>query len=176
MIDDKHDKIESKANARIRRHTLGLVGFLVLVCLVASLSSLSAQPSTSTAARESPHAREKLLYIVTTLSEYDSGHRDTIRGFDRLRETLIPVVRESIESMIMSGFDVDLVIICHYNMTRRNLIREALPATVGLQVWDNASPLGYKLEGGIFEVALPWHHAGTDPRSHSVFFFSFHQM
>jgi hypothetical protein len=88
----------------------------------------------------------KILYIVTTLSEYDSGARNTVKGNDRLRETLIPVVRESVESMLSFGFQVDLVLVCHYEMTREQLVRDALPSSVGLQIWDTATPLGYKLE------------------------------
>lgn len=88
----------------------------------------------------------KILYIVTTLQEFDSGRRGTARGYDRLQKTLIPVLVEGIESMLRIGFEVDLVVICHYSMTRSHLIREALPASVGIEIWDNATPLGYKLE------------------------------
>lgn len=90
--------------------------------------------------------RWKILYIVTTLQEYDSGRRDTTRGYDRLRQTLIPVMVEGIESMLRVGFDVDLFVICHYPMKRSHLIREALPKSVGIEIWDDATPLGYKLE------------------------------
>ena len=87
----------------------------------------------------------KLLYIVTSLAEYDNGKRKTIQGFDRFQETFIPVLRESVESLLWQGFQVDVVVIAHYNMTRSFLIRENLPESVGLQIWDNASPLGYRM-------------------------------
>jgi hypothetical protein len=154
MIDDKNEKIESAVNARARRQIVSLLACLGLVLLTSSLLSMSSSSARSSSHSMSSaaaidggtHAPWKVLYVVTTLSEYDNGHRDTVRGHDRLQETLIPVVREGIESMVRSGFEVDLVLICHYNMTRRHLIRDALPATVGLEIWSDASPLGYKLE------------------------------
>ena len=50
--------------------------------------------------------------------------------------------------MLSGGFSVDVVLICHFTMQpeRLELVRNSLPSQVGLQVWDNASPLGYKLE------------------------------
>ncbi|OEU07911.1 hypothetical protein FRACYDRAFT_250536 [Fragilariopsis cylindrus CCMP1102] len=42
----------------------------------------------------------RILYTVTTLSEYDKGTRATTRGFDRLMKTLVPVVKEGVISMI----------------------------------------------------------------------------
>ena len=147
MTDDKHDKIESVANGRIRRHMLWLLACLGVVWTLSSILSSTASPDSS-ASLVSPSRlpRQKVLYIVTTLSEYDTGSRNTLRGFDRLKETFIPVVREGIESMIRVGLNVDLVVISHYNMTRSRLIREALPGMVGMEVWDDATPLGYKLE------------------------------
>jgi hypothetical protein len=70
----------------------------------------------------------------------------TTKGYDRLRQTFIPVLRESVESLISFGFQVDVVVIAHYNMTRSHLLRHALPSSVGIQIWDRASPLGYRLE------------------------------
>jgi len=146
-MDDKHVKIGTAQMARIRRRIATLALPLILVWL---FFRVFVQPWFSTSDRlirnDRNENRLKILYVVTTLSEYDSGSRDTIRGFDRLQETLIPVVRESVESMVQSGFDLDVVIISHYNMTRRFLIKAALPPSVGLQFWDNATPLGYKLE------------------------------
>lgn len=88
----------------------------------------------------------RVLYIVTTLNEYDNGKRATKSGFDRLQETLIPVVREGVESMLSFGFDVDVMIISNYEMTREQLIRDALPPSVGLECWGDATPMAYRLE------------------------------
>jgi hypothetical protein len=87
----------------------------------------------------------KILYIVTSVAEYDNGKRKTIEGRDRFVETLIPVVSESVKSMLTSGYQVDTYLIAHYSLsqTRFNLLRESLPASVGLQVWDDACPLAY---------------------------------
>jgi hypothetical protein len=52
-------------------------------------------------------AKGKILYIVTTLAEYNSGTRSTVRGSDRLQETLIPVLSEGVRSMLADGYEVD---------------------------------------------------------------------
>lgn len=52
-------------------------------------------------------AKEKILYIVTTLAEYNSGTRSTVRGSDRLQETLIPILSEGVRSMLADGYEVD---------------------------------------------------------------------
>jgi hypothetical protein len=51
--------------------------------------------------------KQKILYIVTTLAEYNSGTRATVRGSDRLQETLIPVLSEGVRSMLADGYEVD---------------------------------------------------------------------
>ena len=87
----------------------------------------------------------KILYIVTSVTEFDSGKRKTIEGRDRFIETLIPVVSESVESMLNFGYLVDTYMIAHYTLSqsRFDLLRKSLPASVGLEVWDDACPLGY---------------------------------
>ncbi|CAJ1949626.1 unnamed protein product [Cylindrotheca closterium] len=90
--------------------------------------------------------KSRVLYIPTSLSEYDNGRRNTLEGFDRFQETLVPVVSESVNSMLHAGFKVDVYLIAHYNVTRSHLLRQALPDSVGLQLWEDASPLGYRLE------------------------------
>jgi hypothetical protein len=52
-------------------------------------------------------AKQKILYIVTTLAEYNSGTRSTVRGSDRLQETLIPILSEGVRSMLADGYEVD---------------------------------------------------------------------
>jgi hypothetical protein len=148
-MDDKHVKMASRQNARIRRLLLRLGASISLAGLCSMITSVFRTPNhiPSQNPRLSKDGKSlKILYVVTTLSEYDSGARSTVKGFDRLQETLIPVVRESVESMIRSGFSVDVAIISHYNMTRINLLQAALPPSVGLQSWDDATPVGYKLE------------------------------
>lgn len=90
----------------------------------------------------------RILYIMTTLAEYNTGQRSTKRGSDRLQETLIPVLTEGVKSMISAGYDVDVFLICHFTMReeRLKLVRDRLPQSVGLQVWDDATPLGYIVE------------------------------
>eukprot|EP00977_Amphora_coffeiformis_P028737 scaffold36777_cov199-Amphora_coffeaeformis.AAC.2 len=47
--------------------------------------------------------------------------------------------------MLARGYAVDVVLICHYTLRpeRYAILRQALPTTVGLQVWDDATPLAY---------------------------------
>ena len=91
------------------------------------------------------NGRPRILYIVTTLNEFNSGTRSTTKGSDRLQQTLIPVVSEGVRSMIADGYHVDLFLVCHYVMKpeREALVRAALPDSVGLQVWSDATPMGY---------------------------------
>jgi hypothetical protein len=92
----------------------------------------------------------KILYIITSLAEYNTGKRSTEKGSDRLQETLIPVMREAVLSMLDFGYTVDVFLVCHWEVKpeRLQLIRQALPPQVGLDYWDDATPLGYKLEAG----------------------------
>lgn len=88
----------------------------------------------------------RILYTVTTLSEYDKGTRSTIRGFDRLKNTLIPVVKQGVKSMLSRGYDVDVYIISHYEMTRTSLVESAmaeLSPDINVRFWDGAAPLSY---------------------------------
>ena len=88
---------------------------------------------------------KRLLYIVTSLAEYNNGRRETIKGQDRLKEVVLPVVVDSLESLQAYGYHVDLYLILAYELRpeRRDLIQQSLPPGVGLMVWDDACPLGY---------------------------------
>ena len=80
---------------------------------------------------------------------YDNGRRETIRGYDRFSQTLLPIVRESAASLSLL-YDVDVYLITFYpvNATRRQELREALPNDVGLEFWDEAAPLFYDYQKG----------------------------
>ncbi|KAL3944785.1 MAG: hypothetical protein SGBAC_001156 [Bacillariaceae sp.] len=123
-----------------------------------SLSSSSSSISGPLQSIETNHEGEpptttRVLYIITTLTEYNNGLRRTIKGQDRLVETLIPVMINGVESMIAPPFhyQVDVFLICAYKLQpeREQLIRDSLATTTagggagGFQVWDDATPLGY---------------------------------
>jgi len=99
----------------------------------------------STGDRKSPPLR--ILHIVTALAEYNSGLRGTITGQDRLQEVMIPVLVDSVSTMISPPYqyqvDVYLVLGWKLKAERRRLIEDALPEGVGLEIWDDATPLGY---------------------------------
>jgi hypothetical protein len=90
----------------------------------------------------------RVLYIVTTLSDFNNGQRNTVRGSDRFKETLVPVVSESVTSMVNAGFAVDVFIVCAFIMSRerRQQISQSLPPSVVLQIWDDAIPLNYNMK------------------------------
>jgi hypothetical protein len=79
------------------------------------------------------------------MSEVDNGLRSTIKGNDRFTHTLLPVAQESVHSMLQSGFHVDFYLISHFTISskRRSQLHDAFPDEVGVQVWDDATPLGY---------------------------------
>lgn len=88
----------------------------------------------------------RILYTITTLSEYDKGTRSTTKGFDRLKNTLVPVVKQGVQSMVSDGYEVDICIVSHYEMTRRDMVLELLREVepgVTVTFWDNAAPITY---------------------------------
>lgn len=85
----------------------------------------------------------RVLYTITTLAEYDTGSRATTKGDDRMQKVLIPVMTENVNSLLERGYHVDVFIVAHFQMTREYLLREALHPSVGLTVWDDASPISY---------------------------------
>ena len=50
--------------------------------------------------------------------------------------------------MTAAGYHVDFYLIAHYLVSdeRRKQLRQALPLSVGLEVWDDAAPLGYAVD------------------------------
>ena len=117
--------------------------------------------SGNTTQRNSP----LVLYTVTTLSEYNSGERNTVRGSDRFHDTLVPIVSAGVTSMIQAGYTVDVYLICGFELRpeRKQLLRQALPQSVGLQVWDDAIPFNYNtkdLKQGKVQAKLKNHSRG----------------
>jgi hypothetical protein len=87
-----------------------------------------------------------ILYI---LAEYDSGHRSTTKGKDRLATLLLPVLVDSVESLTHwpHRYQVGVYLILAYTLSdeRRRLVHGTLAATgVGVQIWDQACPTGYE--------------------------------
>jgi hypothetical protein len=70
---------------------------------------------------------------------------------DRLANILLPVLSTVVQSLTMprqdssSSWSVDVYLILGYKLLphRYQLIQQSLPPGVGLQVWDEAIPLGY---------------------------------
>jgi hypothetical protein len=91
-------------------------------------------------------SQTRILYIVTSLSEYNNGRRSTIAGQDRLGEIVLPILIDSIQTIVsIPHYQVDVYLILAYTLQphREQMIRSRLPPNVGLQIWDDACPLGY---------------------------------
>ena len=89
----------------------------------------------------------RVLFIVTTLSEYDKGTRGTTHGDDRLKDLVLPLLVDGVSSMVERGWHVDVYLICGFEKlidSRRQMIQNALPDGVGLEVWEDAIPLYYE--------------------------------
>jgi hypothetical protein len=91
---------------------------------------------------------------MTSMSEYDNGRRNTVKGYDRFLHTLVPIAAENVRSMVDAGIAVDFYLIAHYTVTpeRLQLLRDVLPLGSGLEVWDDATPLGYALEHSVENI------------------------
>ena len=88
----------------------------------------------------------KILHIITTLQEYDDGGRGTTKRNDRLQNMLIPVLKQTVESIIENkpGWQIDVYLILGYKLKpkRRKIVQDAIPNDygVGLEIWDRAIP------------------------------------
>jgi len=93
----------------------------------------------------------RILYIVTTSMEYNTGRKARILGTDRLMKIVVPVIQDSVESMIDKGYDVDVFLLTAYNLTeeREQTILSLLPDGTGLEVWSDAIPYDYDLLGRV---------------------------
>ena len=107
-----------------------------------------------------PQIGDRILYIITSIAEFDTGRRSTTKGNDRFSRTLVPVISESVHSMTSLGYEVDVYLIAYYDVSpaRYSELRTALPDEVGLEVWDDAAPLGYERENSVERIQD--HHRG----------------
>ena len=88
----------------------------------------------------------RILHIVTSLTEYNTGLRNTIKGQDRLVDIMIPCIKGAVNSMTKQpNWSVDVYLILGFNLSpaRRALVKKELPPDVGLEVWSDATPYGY---------------------------------
>jgi len=83
-----------------------------------------------------PLKKKKLLYIVTSSTEYKFQQ-------DRLLGLVVPVVKESLESL-RESFDVQLYLILGYPLRpeREMLLRQHV--SFKMDIWDDAAPFQYK--------------------------------
>ena len=81
----------------------------------------------------------KVLYIIT------SSHAYYLKRRDFGKEMMIPVILDAVTSLIQD-FDVDVYLVLGYNLslTHQQTLQQALPHSVGLQVWNDALPYTYE--------------------------------
>jgi hypothetical protein len=113
---------------------------------------LASDPPTQSQPSQPP--LKKILYIMTSMAEYDNGRRNTVKGYDRFLHTLVPTAQENVRSMVKAGIAVDVYLIAHYTVSPERLqqLRDALPTSSGLEVWDDATPLGYAVEHSVDHI------------------------
>ena len=138
-------------NSAVRRRVQFSVCLLSVLCLGCLLRVQQKASLTDTCRRLSesrPLQQLKILYIVTSIHEFDNGRRETIKGYDRFSNTLLPVLRESTQSMLHAGYSLDLYLITHYSISdeRYKQLQDILDPTIGLDIWDDATPLGYAVD------------------------------
>ena len=112
-----------------------------------SSSSTTSQQRDKPQPQPQPQPPLRVLLITTSLVEYDKGTRGTTHGFDRLQHVMLPPLIDSVTSMTSRGWQVDVYLILGYKVLaphRRQIIIDALPRGVGLEVWEDAIPLYYK--------------------------------
>jgi len=106
-------------------------------------------PYLANLAKKSPSGASKpfrVLFVITSLVEFDKGTRGTEHGYDRLQNIMLPPLVDGVKSMTDRGWEVDLYLVLGFKELlpeRRKLIQAALPDGVGLEVWDNAIPFHY---------------------------------
>lgn len=130
----------------------GLCLFLWVIWKVAStgailyLASFSISRSTSGVTVSYAGNSCRVLFIMTSLAEYNTGRRSTISNQDRLAEVLVPGLKDSVKSISKSGCQVDVYLILAYELRpeREVYIRQHMPFGVGVEIWDDAVPLNYE--------------------------------
>jgi hypothetical protein len=108
--NDESKRVRMTSNRRYFCYFLTTTLLFLAVSWVATTGVVRVAPGysqpTPRRLSEAP-AKEKILYIVTTLAEYNTGTRSTVRGSDRLQKTLIPILSEGVRSMLADGYEVD---------------------------------------------------------------------
>jgi bacteriorhodopsin len=104
--NDESKRVRMTSNRRYFCYFLTTTLLFLAVSWVATNTGTGSSEPVQRRLAEAP-AKQKILYIVTTLAEYNSGTRSTVRGSDRLQETLIPILSEGVRSMLADGYEVD---------------------------------------------------------------------
>jgi len=116
------------------------IGWKVVLLLV-TLYYVRPTPTSNATTRQLQKTNSpRLLYIVTSLAEYNNGRRDTIKGQDRLADVMLPTVKTGLQSL--QNVDVYFILAYTLSPTREAYIRQQLQ-DVKVTIWDDACPLSY---------------------------------
>lgn len=92
----------------------------------------------------------KVLHIITSHKYMNFLNEGDIKFQSRLHELLLPVLQESVTSMMNSknNWKVDVYLILGYDLRvlDKQLIFDSLPDGVGLEIWESAIPVDYAYE------------------------------
>lgn len=121
-----------------------------LLCSVsfntAGIRRLAGSAAPKDVSSKSVDKKLRLLYVVTSSADINSGKRNTIAGYDRFQKSMLPILRESLVSLT-SQYQVDFYLVTHYPMSpeRHMQLQQTLSPISGasITVWDDACPLGY---------------------------------
>jgi hypothetical protein len=137
--------------------------FVVVVGLLIALAFIFFQASVETSTIDTPSrflqvaesnlvprqssddSKLRILYIVTSSNaRYSGGNK---QNQDRLQDVVFPVILDAVESLT-EDHHVDLYLILSYELESSQYasLRQALPSSVGLEVWNDATPLKYVCE------------------------------
>mmetsp|Transcript_12617 Transcript_12617/g.25255 ORF Transcript_12617/g.25255 Transcript_12617/m.25255 type:complete len:522 (-) Transcript_12617:196-1761(-) len=128
----------------VRRRLAAQVPSRPVIVLSSELPHLRGNPYSSPSTPASPPFR--ILHIITTLSDRNDGSRGTKRGEDRFASILVPTLVHAVDGFVSRGWHVDVVLILGFKKLSDDhdrLINDSLPKGVKLEVWSDASPLGY---------------------------------
>lgn len=104
-----------------------------------------------------PFQRMRILYIVTSSNEFNTGDKETQKGQDRFMEILLPALLDGVETMIPT-YQVDVYLILGYTLSeqKHHFLQDALPNGVGLQVWNQATPIHYEFLASQNDPPIPY--------------------
>jgi hypothetical protein len=128
-----------------RRHAARTISGVILVVLIFVFwISMYLMHSDEISPRQDNDQGKRILYVITSSNEFNTGDKKTKEGQDRFMEIMVPVLLDGVETMV-TDYHVDVYLILGYKLSheRQQLLQQQLPNGVGLEVWNEAKPANY---------------------------------